>query len=178
MRGNRSTQPPFVAGQVHYPPHDLQRAVDGGIADTVGVPALVDEGPERIHGDVAQPLVRQAGVESAQVGGVVVAGSFIPVFLEITNDGVLPRAVRRDPGPSYRAGSRLEADQIFLCRRSLSKPSALAYAASIREDAVDPPGWRVFASVEAFFSGHRDFSFLARPRDLQSSSQASRSTTS
>src|SRR5690606_9354294 len=108
---------------------------------------------------------------------VVPQTSLLDVVFEISQDRLLPAVLGRYPGPERLHGVRFEAYQILFSVLQDGKSSALAYSASVRQDQLDPPVRRVVRSVESFFAGHKS-SFMARPRDLVSSSQRSRSTRS
>ena len=96
---------------------------------------------------------------------VIGEAPFICKLLEIPYDRLLPYKNAEKPLlPSFNR-LVLQADDVGFSVGAFDTPSALAYAASIRENEVDPPEPRILAAVESTSTGHK-VSFQARPRHL------------
>jgi hypothetical protein len=78
----------------------------------------------------------------------------IDELFEIPDDRLLPYEYTDESLlPSFKR-LVLQADCAGLGIGAIDTPSALAYAASVRENEVDPPVPRILAAVESTFTGH------------------------
>src|ERR1700680_2413119 len=106
---------------------------------------------------------------------IIREASLIGELLEISHDRLLPYENAEEPLlPGFNCFV-LQADGVGFCIGAIDTPSALAYAASIRENEANPPEPRILAAVESTFTGHK-VSFQARPRHLSCCIRAYRCT--
>jgi hypothetical protein len=148
---------------VQYPPNHLESAIDGRVRDTILRLAIANVRLQSRHLDRIQPQRAQIGVELLQMILVIEEAPLIRKLLEIPYDSLLPYENTEKPLlPSFNR-LVLQVDDVGFSVGAFDTPSALAYAASIRENEVNPPEPRVLAAVESTFTGHR-ISFQARPR--------------
>src|SRR5277367_6754336 len=123
---------------------------------------------------IASSLRDQIRVELLQMILIVRKAPLIGELLEISHDRLLPYENAKDPLLLRFNRFVLQADEVAFGIGAIDTPSALAYAASIRENEANPPEPRILAAVESTFTGHK-VSFQARPRHLSCCIRASRS---
>src|SRR5450631_4302696 len=159
---------------IQYPPNHLECAIDRRVRDTILQLAIADERLQDRHINRIQLQGPQIRIELLQMIPVIREAPLIDELLEISHDRLLPYENAEEPLLLRFNRFVLQADGVAFCIGAVDTPSALAYAASIRENEANPPEPRILAAVESTFTGHK-VSFQARPRHLSCCIRASRS---
>src|SRR6202046_699993 len=141
---------PVLMRDIQYPPNYLECAIDRRVRDTILQFAIANERLQHRHVDRIELTGPKKRIEFFQMILILREAPLIRELLKISHDRLLPYENVEEPLLLCFKRFVLQADDVAFGIGAIDTPSALAYAASIRENEANPPEPRVLAAVDSY----------------------------